>query len=133
MVAPGKVTVRLASALGVQIPLRVCISGTVPLTVCVEPPDAVPVIVPEYRHAPPRKFLTRRLTTTVTVLVVRLVEMVIGLLYDAAVIVPLQPLVVKPVTEPVLPEVLALTLERLQKPSPIDDVVLNEPVPEVVL
>jgi hypothetical protein len=46
IVAPGRLIVRLEVALEVQMPLIVLISLAVPLTVCKDPPDAVPVNVP---------------------------------------------------------------------------------------
>jgi hypothetical protein len=66
-------------------------------------------------------------------LVARVVVIAMGDTNLAEVIVPLQPLARKPVTEPVAPDVVALILERPQAPLPILDMVLNLPVPVVVL
>lgn len=59
---------------------------------------------------------------------------VMGTVYAAETIVPLQALAVNPVTlAALLLEELALMPDSTQEPLPMLDIVLNEPVPDVVL
>ncbi|MDR9370993.1 hypothetical protein Q5424_17990 [Conexibacter sp. JD483] len=126
-------TLRLESALAVQIPPSVKVSGMVPVSVIVDVLVSLPVIVPAYRQVPPRMFVTRSETAAVATPVVRLELIVMSLLFLAAVIVPLQPLAVNAVTEPLAPVAEALIPLRLQEPLPSDDMVVKVPVPALVL
>ncbi|MDO8213006.1 hypothetical protein [Conexibacter sp. CPCC 206217] len=129
-------TVRLASAVLVQVPLRVVAGPMAGLlaVMLLAPLAIVPVRVPEYRHAPPRMLVIRMPTLTLTTPL--FMSTVIGVSALALVMAPEQPLIVTPVTEPeapfALPTSVPVRADSLQFEVPRIVLDVNAP-PSVVL